>query len=116
MIRDLRMQLLEHGAQAAMLCGSGSSVFGIFSSEQAARQAADELGRVLGWRAWVTRTSTKHEPPRAVQIDRLGIAVQAISARHMVNHHGFAVLGAGWRDQATKPAGICRQSAGRIAR
>jgi hypothetical protein len=51
-----------------------------------------------------------------VQIDRLGIAVQAISARHMVNHHGFAVLGAGWRDQATKPAGICRQSAGRIAR
>ena len=66
MIRDLRLQLLGHGAQAAMLCGSGSSVFGIFSSEQAAKQAADGLGCVPGWRVWVTRTSIKHEPPRAV--------------------------------------------------
>jgi len=66
MIRDLRLRLLGQGAQAAMLCGSGSSVFGIFSSEKAAKQAAVELGCVLGWRLWVTRTGMKHETPRAV--------------------------------------------------
>ena len=66
MIRDLRLRLQGYGAQAAMLCGSGSSVFGIFSSEQEAKQAADGLGGVPGWRVWMTRTSTQHEAPRAV--------------------------------------------------
>jgi 4-diphosphocytidyl-2-C-methyl-D-erythritol kinase len=66
MIRDLRLQLQGHGAEAAMLCGSGSSVFGIFSSEQAAEQAADTLGSVPGWRVWMTRTSRQHDPPRTV--------------------------------------------------
>jgi 4-diphosphocytidyl-2-C-methyl-D-erythritol kinase len=65
-LRDLRLLLLARGAQAAMLCGSGSTVFGVFSSEKTARQAADGLDRGHGWGVWVTRTSMRHEPPRAL--------------------------------------------------
>ena len=64
-LRDLRLLLLANGAQAAMLSGSGSTVFGVFQSEEPARQAADRLVRQPGWRLWVTRTRVKHELPRA---------------------------------------------------
>ena len=64
-LRDLRLLLLAHGAQAAMLSGSGSTVFGVFQSEKPARQAADRLVRQPGWRLWVTRTLVEQELPRA---------------------------------------------------
>jgi len=58
-LRDIRLQLLERGAQAAMLSGSGSTVFGVFASEAAVRAAADGLERRSAWRVWVTRTCRK---------------------------------------------------------
>lgn len=38
-----RRRLLDVGAQAAMLCGSGSAVFGVFESDDTAREAAKTL-------------------------------------------------------------------------
>jgi len=64
-LRDLRLLLLANGAQAAMLSGSGSTVFGVFQSEELARQAADRLERQPGRRVWVTRTRTEQALPRA---------------------------------------------------
>ena len=55
-LRDLRLLMLERGAQAALLSGSGSTVFGAFPSEIAARSAAEGLDRTPGWRVWITRT------------------------------------------------------------
>lgn len=55
-LRDIRLLLLERGAQAAMLSGSGSTVFGVFSSARSAWTAADGLDQRSGWRVWVTRT------------------------------------------------------------
>lgn len=55
-LRELRQLLLERGAQIALLSGSGSTVFGVFSTENAARIAAEGLDRRPGWRVWVTRT------------------------------------------------------------
>lgn len=55
-LRDLRQLLLERGAQTALLSGSGSTVFGVFLTENAARHAAEGLDRRPGWRVWVTRT------------------------------------------------------------
>ena len=39
----LKVRMLELGASASMMSGSGPSVFGIFDSEEAARSAADKL-------------------------------------------------------------------------
>lgn len=55
-LHDLRLLLLERGAQAALLSGSGSTVFGAFPSEVAAKTAAEGLDRRPGWRVWLTRT------------------------------------------------------------
>jgi len=66
LLRELRMLLIARGAEAAMLCGSGSTVFGVFSSEQKARQAAEGIDCRPDWRIWVTRTSVKQDPPRVV--------------------------------------------------
>ena len=63
-LRDLRVLLLAHGAQGAMLSGSGSTVFGVFQSEESARRAADRLERQPGCRVWVTRTRMEPELPR----------------------------------------------------
>lgn len=65
LLRELRVRLLTAGAQAAMLCGSGSTVFGVFSSEQTAKHAAEGLDGQAGWRVWVTRTRMEQESPRA---------------------------------------------------
>lgn len=43
------------GAQAAMMSGSGPSVFGLFATEQEANTAATNIDRIYGIRAFVTR-------------------------------------------------------------
>jgi 4-diphosphocytidyl-2-C-methyl-D-erythritol kinase len=63
-LRDLRMRLLKLGAQAALLSGSGSTVFGVFPSEEAAKQAAHPLEEQSGLAVWVTRTRSKQETVR----------------------------------------------------
>ncbi len=55
-LREIRLLLGARGAEAAMLSGSGSTVFGVFADERSARAAAEGLDRRPGWRAWVTRT------------------------------------------------------------
>ena len=40
---DITAQLKEYGAAAALLTGSGSAVFGLFSEERSARAAAEQL-------------------------------------------------------------------------
>jgi 4-diphosphocytidyl-2-C-methyl-D-erythritol kinase len=64
LLREIRLLLVAGGAEAAMLCGSGSTVVGVFSSEQKARQAAEGIDCRPGWRIWVTQTSVKQDPPR----------------------------------------------------
>ncbi len=55
-LREIRLLLGARGAEAAMLSGSGSTVFGLFADERSARAAAEGLARRLDWRAWMTRT------------------------------------------------------------
>lgn len=45
-------RLVEAGAQAALLCGSGASVFGIFESEEALSRARSVLESEPGWRVF----------------------------------------------------------------
>jgi 4-diphosphocytidyl-2-C-methyl-D-erythritol kinase len=58
---EIRLLLGARGAEAAMLSGSGSTVFSLFADERSARAAAEGLDRRPGWRAWVTRTQGR--PP-----------------------------------------------------
>jgi len=58
---EIRLLLGARGSEAAMLSGSGSTVFGLFADERSARAAAEGLDRRPGWRAWVTRTQGR--PP-----------------------------------------------------
>lgn len=44
-LRELKEQLLRHGAQGALLSGSGASVFGVFRQEGAALEAQQALAR-----------------------------------------------------------------------
>lgn len=55
-LRDIRLLLLDRGARAALLAGSGSTVFGVFSSEAEATEAAAGIKGHSEWRLWVTRT------------------------------------------------------------
>ncbi len=64
LLREIRLLLIARGAEAAMLCGSGSTVVGVFSSEQKAKEAAEGIDSRPGWRIWVTRTSVNQDPPR----------------------------------------------------
>ena len=64
-LREIRLHLLEHGALAALLSGSGSTVFGIYPTEEAATTAQSVLQRPA-WRVWVTRTRQVQDSPRAL--------------------------------------------------
>jgi 4-diphosphocytidyl-2-C-methyl-D-erythritol kinase len=56
-LRRFRDALLEVGATTALLCGSGSTVFGIFETEGALRQGSGGLAaRFPGFRLVETRT------------------------------------------------------------
>jgi 4-diphosphocytidyl-2-C-methyl-D-erythritol kinase len=51
--------LTRAGAEAALLSGSGSSCFGLFSGRAAARGAAERMRRELGWPCRPVRTLTE---------------------------------------------------------
>jgi 4-diphosphocytidyl-2-C-methyl-D-erythritol kinase len=57
-IAGARRALLRRGAVAALMAGSGSTVFGLFQTADAARTAAAALARP-GWTVIVTRTLTR---------------------------------------------------------
>ena len=61
-LREIRELLLMRDAQAAVLSGSGATVFGVFGEERPARIAAEGLDRRTGWKVWVTRTQWDPTP------------------------------------------------------
>jgi 4-diphosphocytidyl-2-C-methyl-D-erythritol kinase len=55
-IERAKAALVGAGAQAAMLAGSGSAVFGIFDSENAQRRAIQTIELETGWRVFPCKT------------------------------------------------------------
>jgi 4-diphosphocytidyl-2-C-methyl-D-erythritol kinase len=62
-IKTLKEALLDFGAKGALMCGSGSAVFGLFTSETEARKAYESLNARLGER-FVVRTLNREEMKR----------------------------------------------------
>lgn len=57
-IAVIRKALLDAGARAAMMSGSGPTVFGLFDSDDGVRSAHEALGRTHpGWALYPTRTA-----------------------------------------------------------
>jgi len=55
-IRRAKAALLKAGANAALLAGSGSAVFGIFDGEDAQRRAIQAIELETGWRVFPCKT------------------------------------------------------------
>jgi 4-diphosphocytidyl-2-C-methyl-D-erythritol kinase len=55
-ILRIKQELVRCGAKAALLSGSGSTVFGIFSSKNAAERASRILSRNKRWKVFVAST------------------------------------------------------------
>lgn len=49
LVSELKEILTAAGARGALMSGSGSTVFGLFESEKAAKQAAGEMSKKHGW-------------------------------------------------------------------
>lgn len=60
-IERAKLALLESGARGALLAGSGSSVFGVFDSEDARERAAADLRCETGWRLFPCDTLSRDE-------------------------------------------------------
>ena len=52
---DVKLQLQQHGALGTLMSGSGPTIFGLFSNENAARSAASLLDGQSGWRAYAVQ-------------------------------------------------------------
>jgi 4-diphosphocytidyl-2-C-methyl-D-erythritol kinase len=65
-IRRAKLALLEAGARNALLAGSGSSVFGIFTDEAARDQAFRHLRCETGWRVFACHTLSRGEYCQAI--------------------------------------------------
>ena len=65
-IRHAKLALLDAGARAALLAGSGSSVFGIFSDEAARNQALKNVRCEAGWRVFACHTVSRSEYCQAI--------------------------------------------------
>ncbi len=55
-IEGAKLALLKSGAQAAMLSGSGSAVFGVFENQDAQERAIQAIELEAGWRAFPCKT------------------------------------------------------------
>ena len=55
-ISDIKKQLLQMGAYAALMTGSGPAVFGIFSDSRKARRACERLSAHHPWHLFVAET------------------------------------------------------------
>lgn len=55
-INKIKSELVHQGATAALMSGSGSAVFGIFPSEEAAKGAAYFFKKKKGWKAFAVST------------------------------------------------------------
>ncbi len=59
-LANIKSQLLDAGAHGALMCGSGSAVFGLFDSERGARTATARMMRDR-FRVFASRTITRGE-------------------------------------------------------
>lgn len=57
----IRDALLSSGASGALLCGSGSAVFGVFPTEAETHEAISGLSHLPDIRSWPVRTLTRAE-------------------------------------------------------
>lgn len=57
-LAQIKRELLAAGAEAALLSGSGATVFGIFRDEPSAGRARQALGRTAGWRIFAVPSGT----------------------------------------------------------
>lgn len=69
-IRRARNAVLQAGATGALLAGSGSSVFGIFESLEAQKQAIGLLQAEAGWRVFPCVTMSRTEYSRAIELPK----------------------------------------------
>ncbi len=67
-IKRAREALLQAGARAALLAGSGSSVFGIFSGREAQQRATSKIVSEAGWRIFPCDTLSRIEYVRALSL------------------------------------------------
>ena len=67
-IKRAKQALSDAGAGKAMLAGSGSSVFGIFSTYQSQQIAITELQTEAGWRVYPCVTVSRNEYCRALSV------------------------------------------------
>lgn len=65
-IRRVKEALIQAGARCALLAGSGSSVFGIFDSDEVLSSAAQTLKQESGWRIFSCVTLSRDEYLRAL--------------------------------------------------
>jgi 4-diphosphocytidyl-2-C-methyl-D-erythritol kinase len=52
-ITSVKEQLLKHGAEGALMSGSGPTVFGLFSEQDKAAEALQALGRHTRWKSYL---------------------------------------------------------------
>lgn len=55
LIEQVKQELVQLGAKGALMSGSGSTVFGVFSDESTAQAAADKMSCHDGWRAFAVK-------------------------------------------------------------
>ncbi len=65
-IRRAKELLLAAGATAALLTGSGSSVFGVFADQKSQQQALEKIQTEAGWRLFPCVTLSRDEYRRAI--------------------------------------------------
>ncbi len=65
-IERARATLVNAGARAAMLAGSGSAVFGVFDNEDARRRAIQAMELETGWRVFPCKTVGREQYQAAV--------------------------------------------------
>jgi 4-diphosphocytidyl-2-C-methyl-D-erythritol kinase len=65
-IARAKAALMRAGAQAAVLAGSGSAVFGIFDSEDAQRRAIQAIELETGWRVFPCKTVGRDDYAKAL--------------------------------------------------
>ncbi len=58
LLQDLKTQLITHGAESALLSGSGATVFGVFRDAAGAASAQEQLIQQQGCRAYAVRAGT----------------------------------------------------------
>jgi len=51
-VGEIKQRLMESGAIGSLMSGSGPTVFGVFNSEESARNAASQLGKESSWRVF----------------------------------------------------------------